>query len=181
MSSLHFSTHETFLCCFKLLHCCCPDAASACTAPELLGNSQDLPAWSLVGIYTGEVQLSDDVEQIFKSTECGIGYLLYDKREALCHTVDVALSASCALAHLAVGWRVGALLAAPLDYEYGGKLHACMSTSDRAVIVAKCPLQTWCGDWPYYRYLMLMSCLANHGWSVTLVCVCSARPHCNGH
>ena len=94
--------------------------------PELRGGSQALPAWSLVGIYTGEVQLSDDVEQIFKSTERGIGYLLYDKREALCYTSDT-ISASFTFAHL----LAGALLAALLCYEKSEvKLHAmpCMST-----------------------------------------------------
>ena len=123
---LQSSTHDTLLRCFDAWLHCCPDAASTCTAPELRGGSQALPAWSLVGIYTGEVQLSDDVEQIFKSTERGIGYLLYDKREALCYTSDT-ISASFTFAHL----LAGALLAALLCYEKSEvKLHAmpCMST-----------------------------------------------------
>ena len=40
---------------------------------------QDLPAWQLLGIYTGEVQFSEYTENLSAKAEDGIGFLLYDK------------------------------------------------------------------------------------------------------
>ena len=52
---------------------------------------QDLPAWQLLGIYTGEVQFSEYTENLSAKAEDGIGFLLYDKGR------PQLLQASCTL------------------------------------------------------------------------------------
>ena len=58
-------------------------AHPASPLPDSLKLSlQDLPAWRLLGIYTGQVLFSGDAEKTFRTVERGVGYLLMDKRKA---------------------------------------------------------------------------------------------------
>ena len=48
---------------------------------ELQNWPQDLQAWQLLGIYTGQVQFSEHTENLSANADDGIGFLLYDKGE----------------------------------------------------------------------------------------------------
>ena len=50
--------------------------ATALTLPVL---PQDLPPWTVIGLYAGQVQSSRQVELMCAQAEGGLGYLLYDK------------------------------------------------------------------------------------------------------
>ena len=56
---------------------------------------QDLPAWQCLGMYTGEIQLSEYTENLSANADDGLGFLLYDKSAPPLHAAKLSTPCPC--------------------------------------------------------------------------------------